>query len=53
MVMIANPQVAFSIFVLTEAWLVPLEGWPVDRFGESDSRRGGGSCRAEAIIGEP
>ena len=26
-------QVAFSIFVLTEAWLVPLEGWFVDRFG--------------------
>jgi OFA family oxalate/formate antiporter-like MFS transporter len=26
-------QVAFSIFVLTETWLVPLEGWLVDRFG--------------------
>jgi OFA family oxalate/formate antiporter-like MFS transporter len=26
-------QVAFSIFVVTEAWLVPLEGWFVDRFG--------------------
>jgi len=26
-------QVAFSIFVFTEAWLVPLEGWMVDRFG--------------------
>src|SRR3954468_5340168 len=26
-------QVAFSIFVITEAWLVPLEGWFVDRFG--------------------
>jgi OFA family oxalate/formate antiporter-like MFS transporter len=26
-------QVAFSIFVLTETWLVPLEGWFVDRFG--------------------
>ena len=25
-------QVAFSIFVITEAWLVPLEGWFVDRF---------------------
>src|SRR5882757_3613769 len=24
-------QVAFSIFVITEAWLVPLEGWFVDR----------------------
>ncbi len=26
-------QVAFSIFVLTETWLVPVEGWFVDRFG--------------------
>ena len=26
-------QVAFSIFVLVETWLVPVEGWLVDRFG--------------------
>jgi OFA family oxalate/formate antiporter-like MFS transporter len=26
-------QVAFSIFIATETWLVPLEGWFVDRFG--------------------
>src|SRR5271154_6259111 len=26
-------QVAFSLFVLTETWLVPIEGWFVDRFG--------------------
>ncbi len=26
-------QVAFSIFVLTETWLVPVEGWFVDLFG--------------------
>src|SRR5665213_978583 len=26
-------QVAFSLFVLTETWLVPIEGWIVDRFG--------------------
>jgi len=26
-------QVAFSIFVLTETWLVPVEGWFVDTFG--------------------
>ena len=26
-------QVAFTIFVLTETWLVPIEGWFVDRFG--------------------
>ena len=24
---------AFSIFVLAETWLVPIEGWFVDRFG--------------------
>jgi MFS transporter, OFA family, oxalate/formate antiporter len=26
-------QVSFSVFVLTETWLVPLEGWLVDKFG--------------------
>ena len=26
-------QVAFSIFVVTETWLVPIEGYLVDRFG--------------------
>lgn len=26
-------QVAFTIFVITETWLVPIEGWFVDRFG--------------------
>ncbi len=26
-------QVAFSLFVLAETWLVPIEGWLVDRFG--------------------
>src|SRR5499427_8426920 len=26
-------QVAFTIFVLMETWLVPIEGWLVDRFG--------------------
>jgi MFS transporter, OFA family, oxalate/formate antiporter len=29
----AGIQVAFSLFVLTETWLVPVEGWFVDRFG--------------------
>jgi OFA family oxalate/formate antiporter-like MFS transporter len=28
-------QVAFTIFVLLETWLVPFEGWLVDRFGPS------------------
>lgn len=26
-------QVAFTVFVLLETWLVPVEGWLVDRFG--------------------
>jgi OFA family oxalate/formate antiporter-like MFS transporter len=26
-------QFAFTMFVLTETWLVPIEGWFVDRFG--------------------
>jgi MFS transporter, OFA family, oxalate/formate antiporter len=26
-------QVAFSVFIATETWLVPVEGWFVDRFG--------------------
>ncbi len=26
-------QVAFSVFVLTETWLVPVEGWAMDKFG--------------------
>ncbi|HEY1723041.1 MAG TPA: oxalate/formate MFS antiporter [Magnetospirillaceae bacterium] len=30
---LASIQVAFSIFVLTETWLVPVEGWFVDKFG--------------------
>jgi MFS transporter, OFA family, oxalate/formate antiporter len=29
----ASIQVAFTIFVATETWLVPIEGWIVDRFG--------------------
>jgi OFA family oxalate/formate antiporter-like MFS transporter len=29
----ASIQVAFTIFVLLETWLVPVEGWLVDRFG--------------------
>src|SRR5262249_47210779 len=26
-------QIAFTVFVATETWLVPVEGWFVDRFG--------------------
>src|SRR5579875_3817820 len=26
-------QLAFSIFIVVETWLVPIEGWAVDKFG--------------------
>jgi len=29
----ASVQVAFTIFVVAETWLVPVEGWFVDKFG--------------------
>src|SRR6476646_5764932 len=29
----ASIQVAFTIFVLTETWLVPFEGYLIDKFG--------------------
>ncbi|MGH6969197.1 MAG: MFS transporter, partial [Stellaceae bacterium] len=29
----AEIQVAFTIFILCETWLVPIEGWIVDRIG--------------------
>jgi OFA family oxalate/formate antiporter-like MFS transporter len=29
----ATVQVAFSVFIVAETWLVPVEGWFVDRFG--------------------
>jgi MFS transporter, OFA family, oxalate/formate antiporter len=29
----ARIQVAFTIFIVIETWLVPVEGWLVDRFG--------------------
>jgi MFS transporter, OFA family, oxalate/formate antiporter len=35
-------QVAFTIFVLTETWLVPLEGYLVDRYGPRPVVMGGG-----------
>jgi OFA family oxalate/formate antiporter-like MFS transporter len=30
---VSDIQVAFTLFVLFETWLVPIEGWFVDRFG--------------------
>lgn len=35
-------QVAFTIFVLTETWLVPIEGWLVDKYGPRIVTVGGG-----------
>lgn len=35
-------QVAFTIFVVTETWLVPVEGYLVDRFGPKPVVLGGG-----------
>lgn len=35
-------QVAFTIFVVTETWLVPIEGYLVDKFGPRPVVVGGG-----------
>ncbi|HUG24418.1 MAG TPA: oxalate/formate MFS antiporter [Albitalea sp.] len=35
-------QVAFTIFVLTQTWLVPIEGYLVDKFGPRPAVIGGG-----------
>jgi OFA family oxalate/formate antiporter-like MFS transporter len=40
----AGIQVAFSIFVLCETWLVPVEGWFVDRIGPKIVVLAGGIC---------
>ncbi|GAB3625270.1 oxalate/formate MFS antiporter [Pandoraea terrae] len=37
-------QVAFSIFIVVETWLVPIEGWLVDRFGPRPVVAGGAVC---------
>ncbi|MEJ1959394.1 MAG: MFS transporter [Nitrosomonadales bacterium] len=29
----ASIQIAFTLFVLFETWLVPIEGWFVDKYG--------------------
>jgi OFA family oxalate/formate antiporter-like MFS transporter len=34
-------QLAFSIFILVETWLVPVEGWLVDKFGPRPVIAGG------------
>src|SRR5262249_13539804 len=43
-------QVAFTIFVLTETWLVPLEGYLIDRFGPKVMVSGSGVLVAIAWV---
>lgn len=43
-------QVAFTLFVLTETWLVPVESWFVDRFGPRIMVMAGGVLVALAWI---
>jgi len=46
----ASIQLAFSIFILTETWLVPIEGWLVDRFGPRPVVAGGAICAGLAWV---
>src|SRR6476661_5253801 len=39
-------QTAFTIFIVTETWLVPVEGWLVDKFGPRPVVIGGSLCAA-------
>jgi OFA family oxalate/formate antiporter-like MFS transporter len=43
-------QLAFSIFVLVETWLVPVEGWLVDRFGPRPVIAGGAILAAAGWV---
>ena len=43
-------QVAFTIFVLTETWLVPIEGYLIDKFGPRAMISGSGVLVAVAWI---
>src|ERR1041384_4285582 len=43
-------QVAFSIFVLTETWLVPIEGYLIDKFGPKIMVCGSGALVAIAWV---
>jgi OFA family oxalate/formate antiporter-like MFS transporter len=43
-------QVAFTIFVLTETWLVPVEGYLIDRFGPKVMICGSGFLAAVAWV---
>ena len=43
-------QVAFTIFVLTETWLVPIEGYLIDKFGPRIMLSGSGALVALAWV---
>ncbi|MDW3680571.1 oxalate/formate MFS antiporter [Cupriavidus sp. CV2] len=43
-------QVAFSIFIVTETWLVPLEGWLVDKIGPRPVVACGAVCAGLAWV---
>ena len=43
-------QVAFSVFVLTETWLLPVEGWAMDKFGPRPVVMFGGVLAAIAWV---
>src|SRR6266481_8718362 len=43
-------QVAFTVFVFTETWLVPIEGWFVDRYGPRVVVMLGGALVAAAWV---
>jgi OFA family oxalate/formate antiporter-like MFS transporter len=43
-------QVAFTIFVLAETWLVPIEGWLIDKFGPRIMISGSGVLVAIAWV---
>ncbi|WP_118183688.1 oxalate/formate MFS antiporter [Paraburkholderia phosphatilytica] len=47
---VASIQFAFSIFILTETWLVPIEGWLVDKFGPRPVVAAGAVCAGLAWV---
>jgi MFS transporter, OFA family, oxalate/formate antiporter len=47
---LASVQLAFSIFVVVETWLVPVEGWLVDKFGPRPVVAGGAILAALAWV---
>jgi len=47
----AAVQVTFTVFVLLETWLVPFEGWLVDKFGPRLLVMIGGVCAGLGWVG--